>query len=387
MNVRMLRRDSSASYDLDFVRGVSALVVLFGHWRNLFFVGYQDLSSPSPLDKAIYFLTGYGHQAVMVFFVLSGYLVGSGVVRSMERGEWSWARYAVNRFTRLYVVLVPALLCCWLLDRLGMTLNGTQGIYAGGGYNGILPEPVAARHSAPVFFGNLAFVQTILVPTFGSNGPLWSLANEFWYYVLFPFLWVFSRRPLRPDGWAAAAVLCAGLAFVRPHIAWLFGVWLMGAALAFVPLPPLLARRWVKWLAALGFVGIAVLIRFRRLGEDVLPDYALGVCFAIWLAAVLVGGERPRPAWYRRLARYLSERSYTLYLVHLPLLVLAYAVLVRTGEQWDPSPGRYALAGTALGAAMLYAEALWRIFESKTDAVRKALAAKLLGPASSSRGA
>ncbi|MFN3683208.1 MAG: acyltransferase family protein [Fimbriimonadaceae bacterium] len=386
MITRTLGRDSSASFDLDFVRGVSALIVLVGHWRNLFFVAYQDVAGPTLLDKAIYFLTGYGHQAVMVFFVLSGFLVGSGVVRSMERGEWSWSRYAVNRFTRLYVVLVPALLCCWLLDRLGMAVNGIHGIYAGGGYNGILPEPVADRHSLVVFLGNLAFVQTILVPTFGSNGPLWSLANEFWYYVLFPLLWVFAKRPLRPDGLLAGAALIAGLVFVRPHIAWLFGVWLMGAALAFAPLPSLLSRRWIKWLAALGFAAIAVLIRFKRLGEDVMPDYALGICFATWLGAVLVGGERPRPTWYRYLARYLSERSYTLYLTHLPLLVFAYAVLVQTRDQWQPSAYRYALAGTAPLAAMLYAEALWRLFEAKTDPVRRALTAKLLGRTPTHRG-
>jgi len=35
---------------------------------------------------------------------------------------------------------------------------------------------------------NLGFVQTVSVPVYGTNGPLWSLANEFWYYVMFSLI-------------------------------------------------------------------------------------------------------------------------------------------------------------------------------------------------------
>jgi peptidoglycan/LPS O-acetylase OafA/YrhL len=44
-------------------------------------------------------------------------------------------------------------------------------------------------HLGPeVLLGNLVFLQAILVPTWGSNGPLWSLAFEFWFYIWFPTL-------------------------------------------------------------------------------------------------------------------------------------------------------------------------------------------------------
>ena len=50
------------------------------------------------------------------------------------------------------------------------------------------PERPPLHLDAATFWGNLVFLQTILVPTYGTNALLWSLANEFWYYMLFPLL-------------------------------------------------------------------------------------------------------------------------------------------------------------------------------------------------------
>lgn len=65
---------------LDLIRGCSALLVCMGHLRNAILVDYAELIHPSIAIKAIYFITSFGHQAVMIFFVLSGYFVGGGRV-------------------------------------------------------------------------------------------------------------------------------------------------------------------------------------------------------------------------------------------------------------------------------------------------------------------
>ena len=62
--------------------------------------------------------------------------------------------------------------------------------------------------------GNLFFLQTIFVPPFGSNAPLWSLSFEFWYYLLFPLcLFALSRGNQVVSGrfCALAAVAVAAL--------------------------------------------------------------------------------------------------------------------------------------------------------------------------------
>jgi peptidoglycan/LPS O-acetylase OafA/YrhL len=68
------------------------------------------------LIAAAYLITGLGHQWVIVFFVLSGYLVGGSVLRSVAVNHWSWRVYLLNRLTRLYAVLIPALVFGGLLD-------------------------------------------------------------------------------------------------------------------------------------------------------------------------------------------------------------------------------------------------------------------------------
>ena len=68
---------TQASVGLDMVRGLAALVVLGGHWRNLLFVDFWQLTSGRSIMALPYLLTSAGHQAVVVFFVLSGYLVGA----------------------------------------------------------------------------------------------------------------------------------------------------------------------------------------------------------------------------------------------------------------------------------------------------------------------
>jgi peptidoglycan/LPS O-acetylase OafA/YrhL len=63
---------------LHFLRWISALTVLVWHLVVFLFVPYSQLQSPGVLLKMFYWATGFGHQAVLVFFVLSGFLVGGG---------------------------------------------------------------------------------------------------------------------------------------------------------------------------------------------------------------------------------------------------------------------------------------------------------------------
>jgi len=87
--------------------------------------------------------------------------------------------------TRLYVVLVPGLLFGFFWDRMGSWLSAARGIYAHS-LSDLGPAVPLKNLTLGTLLGNLLFLQTILCETFGSNGPLWSLANEFWYYALFP---------------------------------------------------------------------------------------------------------------------------------------------------------------------------------------------------------
>jgi peptidoglycan/LPS O-acetylase OafA/YrhL len=87
------------------------------------------------------------------------------------------------------------------------------------------------------FLGNLLFLQTILCETFGSNGPLWSLANEFCYYVLFPVS--LGAGLSCAKGRLPMAIPLAGLAvltaiFVGRDMLIGFLIWLAGCGVVFL---------------------------------------------------------------------------------------------------------------------------------------------------------
>src|ERR1700691_4713875 len=158
---------------------------MWGHLRTLFFVDFKHVSRPSQLLKGIYFFTGFGSEAVLVFFVLSGFLISSAILGRRASETWSWRDYAIDRASRLYVVLIPGLFFGLLWDKLGSSIFASTGIYSHP-LDNFAFAIVHTRMGIGTFLGNMFFLQTIVVPTFGSNGPLWSLANEFWYYILFP---------------------------------------------------------------------------------------------------------------------------------------------------------------------------------------------------------
>ena len=119
----------------------------------------------------------------MIFFALSGFLVGGKALSDILRRRFSWSRYLLRRLTRLWIVIVPTLLLTLLFDKIGIAL--THGVGYDGRYSALYASGVSASspidHSLLTFLGNLAFLQTIYFPIFGSNYPMWSLANEFWY--------------------------------------------------------------------------------------------------------------------------------------------------------------------------------------------------------------
>jgi peptidoglycan/LPS O-acetylase OafA/YrhL len=61
---------------LNFSRWSAALLVLVNHARHLILVDLEEVKQQTLFVKALYFVTGLGHEAVVIFFVISGFLVG-----------------------------------------------------------------------------------------------------------------------------------------------------------------------------------------------------------------------------------------------------------------------------------------------------------------------
>ncbi|MDB5711498.1 MAG: acyltransferase family protein [Sphingomonas bacterium] len=349
------------------IRGLAAVEVAIGHLRAFFFVDYEQ-SHGGLMARIFYTVSGLHHEAVMIFFVLSGFLVGGSIIRLNRSGKWRWQNYLLRRLCRLWIVIIPALLLTLIWDSLGARLNPAG--YQGAFYPQLLSGPIAGNDlSLKAFVGNLLFLQRIVVHCFGTNGPIWSLANEFWYYLLFPLGLQVVLRKESLLARAAAVVLLGAIYALLPASILLYGsVWLFGV-LAFLaldhPATSRSASHWLVGVVALIALVAALLASRARLHFD--NDFVIGAAFAIALPFMARVGASSRA--YRRTGFALSEMSYTLYLVHFPLLAFAYFTLAAPG-QWQFSLISIAMFAGILLLVMVYAMAIWWLFERNTDRLR-----------------
>ena len=110
---------------MDLARGLAAFSVFAGHLRNLFFVDYAGVRHKNLLVRALHLLTGYGHEAV-VFFVRSGFMVGTSVIKTVEAGRRPWRSYTVNRFIQMCADLAPAFLAQFVLQCVGLAQSSSR---------------------------------------------------------------------------------------------------------------------------------------------------------------------------------------------------------------------------------------------------------------------
>lgn len=341
---------------MDLFRTAAALIVVISHARDVVMADYDGRIAYAPFYAA----TGFGHSGVIVFFVLSGFWISRSVLGRLDSATF-WRDYAIDRLTRLWIVLLPALLLGGLLDWIGAIKLGLP-LYAGTSGSHSVVAAVADRLGSPVLLGNIAFLQTIAVPTWGSNGPLWSLASEFWYYVWFPalMLLVAKRRP---------TLALAGLviALINPQIGVGFASWLAGFALLRLSPQANGMRRsiWIMGAAGALFVGVLLM---SGLGSHWAIDLALAFAFALFLFTLRMG-RFAVPLVLVALARYGRDTSYSLYVIHFPIIALAGSLATR-GERIAASPFGVALvvALTALCVAVAWLFSLFT--ERNTDRVR-----------------
>ncbi len=341
---------------LDLIRGLAAAVVVLTHLRGFFFAKWSDLEpeSQTTVNFGIFFITRLGREAVIVFFVLSGYLVGGNALRSFFRGEFAPRKYWAHRLARLYTVLIPALAITALTDWARRAGLGRTDFESDLGVKAAVT--------------NLFFLQGVAGPCYGSNSPLWSLAYEFWFYVfggyLISALAVRLHRGLRL---LSVLVVAASLWIMWPDMAFYLPMWCFGAGL----------RMWRGKLhsclgglfALLFLAGLVVSTRHLTVTTDYLVAAGVGGVI-VWL-----GNREMRFAGLRRGAHILASISFTAYAIHYPVvgwLVAWLAPVRRKAAGWFDWAEWSGLALLVFAICWL----MYFCFERHTGRVRKWLEAK-----------
>ncbi len=365
--VSQLGDDSWHSILISALRGLAALQVVAAHLRAEFFPSLRGLENPTLWYQALSFFTGFAHQAVLVFFLISGWLVGGSLLNKLGQPD-AIKLYAIDRVSRLWTVLIPTFVLVLAFGILTGTLDPRRADFS-----------PANPFSVTTFAGNLAGLQTIGVPSFGSNFPLWSLANESWYYLMFPLLVLAlgagAGKRLLPGGMLMLAALLLPFQIVL-----YFTIWLLGAAFSRVRLECGVAVR-VGLLVLL--VALSVYLRLTGASSDMLPAsypqyLLLSVLFMLLLSSTVIKADPGMPLVgpIKAGATFLSNFSFTLYVVHVPLLGMLGWLgmhLVGSNQLSADKLSHLAIYFAMLGAIVVFAYGFYCLFEARTYQVRRYL--------------
>lgn len=357
---------------MDFIRGISAVLVCCGHLRAVMFVDFGSLKSSSIFDSIFYFSTSLGHEAVMVFFVLSGFFVGGSVIN--KKLGFKFDSYLIARLSRLWTVLIPALLFTLLIDLITgayfpSILNGDYFFQLNSGPNQIYSASVFT------FFSNITFLQAIYTPVFGSNGPLWSLTNEFWYYITFPLAMIAfgAIKMAKVKRLIFAISLLLVFYFFAYHVVGGFIIWLFGVVVFLIYQKNLF--KWGYWFTAGSFFLLLVSLvasKSPALASSVIvpTDFVVGFTFSLFLISLR---NIEKKEWVRKylskISFWLSDISYTLYVFHFPLLILIYGLFYKDQQLRLGTSAMIQYMGWLILLIVL-SRVFWILFEKNTPVVR-----------------
>ncbi|WP_426109601.1 acyltransferase family protein [Massilia sp. PWRC2] len=369
------QQDSWGSALIALVRALAAIEVAAAHLRAIFYPGMRTIADPSLWYQGFAFITGFGHQAVLLFFVISGWLVGGSLLDKWQQSG-AIANYAVDRLTRLWTGLIPVFILSLLLSLSRGELDTSTIDYTSRG-----------EFSALTFAGNLIGLQLISVPAYGGNFALWSLSNESWYYLLFPLLVLMFRADRRSVRVMAALTICALAIALPPVLLLYFIIWLLGAAASRVQIDCSSPMR-----AIVIFIAIiaSCFCRLKGLNDDIsmaafVPDLVLGLLFLLVLCSLQNSAAPTFPSFVllAKLGRFFAEFSFTLYLIHVPLIYVLKIVCHKTlgvGQFSPHDPLHIGVYILMLCFLVVCAYLFYLLFEARTPQIRTWVKRKLLRP-------
>ncbi|CAB3718012.1 acyltransferase family protein [Paraburkholderia rhynchosiae] len=334
------RADSAGKeHVIDAMRGFAALLVAYFHCRQIEWVGmqafHQNAGHSFSLDTIAAYLTfpiAWGSAGVPIFFVISGYCIHrSGALRIANNPAYQLdaGNFWVRRFTRIYPVLLAALLLTLALDWFSLQL-----------------PPVSHKIreiGLQAFLVNLFSLQGVAGKTYGSNGALWTLSLEVQFYAIYPLLFALRRRIGMTSVLAMVAVINVVSAYLLERhdvqfftsywFSWTLGAWIADAKARSAPQA---RSSWWLYVLAAAFVALGcAAFHFGQYGAFQL--WAIGFAFYLYRALERGNGNQ-RDGWGLRLLSRFGDFSFSLYLIHLPIFVLLSSLLFRSSLQMSIWP-------------------------------------------------
>lgn len=310
--------------------------------------------------SAFGYLGVHAHAAVIVFFVLSGYVVAYATDRKSSLSNYGFRGYFLDRWSRIYSVLLVAIGFTLALD------------YVGGMLSPAYDNPALIPQDGFAFrlIANLFSIQGIwgYRIQLGSNPALWSVGYEFIYYLLFGVL--YFRAQIFRHAWIGVLIVVLVLGLIGLKMAAYFGIWLMGVAayhashsrrVKTAPISP--------WLVfAMLIVANHLLVYSNILGViEVLRDFAFAVVIAV-LFSLQVKQIAPSIQQGQQINTYMADFSYSIYAFHTPIVFFGCSLLFELWFKTLPS----LFSGLMLvTVSILIARGFFHLAESRRTTFRR----------------
>lgn len=341
------------------VRFLAAFAVLACHMRGAFFVEYTLLQpeQQTPLMFVFYSLTRLGHEAVLIFFVLSGFLVGGKAIERIRSNTFNIRSYAIDRTVRIMLPLLSAI----VLEVIVRQINNKE-------------------TEVTALVGNIFSLQGILCKPYIA--VLWSLSYEVWFYILLCAFACCILNARRAKGYIGLIVLFICFMIFSKLKAYYLFVWLLGAfGFLFVGK----SSRCVTYASALALIGLICALQLtsgsRFCGvhtENVRPyiELPFGLMASLFITQIV--NYRPSSNMAIKLNNIgtrLAAFSYTLYLVHVPIISLLIYFGVPKSETVNMYSVSLYIAWMLISIVASYL--LYLIFERNTGKVKGWIKKKL----------
>lgn len=362
---------------LDSLRGFAALYVAIGHARWLLWEGYSGGYTQHPelynaFEKlSIYFfsLFKFGHEAVLFFFVLSGFVIHLKQAKALKLGvlHFNYTDYFKKRFFRIYPPFLFAIALTFVLDILGYSLGFT--IYTNNTLNSIINHSVLCDIRLENLLTNLVFWKTTTTSTFGTNGPLWSLKYEWWFYMIYPFLLILSTKIGYIKTLVLVIVLSLSAILIEP-IAYNFPVNIVGYLLSWwfgVVLADIYTKRID--INPILFAPLTLIIVLLFMKIDTASDILFDTFWALSFFGLLnfffyLQTKGIRFSFLNRF-KWMGDCSYTLYVTHFPILVFINGIVLYYNANQFPITQIFIPLATLF--CLLFAYRLHFFTEKKTN--------------------
>jgi peptidoglycan/LPS O-acetylase OafA/YrhL len=312
--------------------------------------GMLPASQHNALTAIFFAATRTAHEAVIVFFVLSGFVVGGDVLARVREGRFQIYDYSIDRSTRILIPLIPA---CLFAAVVTFFLTGE------------LPP-------AGQLFANMVGLNEVITESLAANAVLWSLAYEIWFYILAgAAAYAVSQRP---NAASVLTLVACVIVFTLLKTHYLI-FWMLGACASLIV--EIRSKRILLFTGAL--LSLAGWFLYQ-LGADsrsitavaYIPPIAAEFLFCIgivmtfpFLVSSTVNQALSRVSL---IVTALAGFSYTLYLTHRPTNALLATII---GKAEVISFQSLVTFGLRALICLMVAACFYLCFEKNTSKARK----------------